>query len=187
MDIEKAKQIDGWMTEKELEWLAKTAQTKFTILEIGSWHGRSTRALADNTVGYVIAVDHFNGSRNEQDSGHASARDQGGDDALIKFAENMFDKLMTGKVVAIRGNSENVLSLLASKGFKVEMVFIDGGHSYEEVRYDIKMAMKLTGPNTIVCGHDYCDAWPGVKRAVAEAFGDDFLIGKDTTIWYTIL
>src|SRR5947199_8512111 len=62
-DISKALSIQGWMSEPELNWLAETAQTAKVIVEVGSHVGRSTRALADNTQGTLIAVDDWYGPR----------------------------------------------------------------------------------------------------------------------------
>jgi hypothetical protein len=60
-----------------------------------------------------------------------------------------------------------------------DMVFIDAGHTYEEVKSDIEVWQPVA--NKVICGHDYCDAWPGVVKAVDEAFGKpDKVVG---TIW----
>jgi hypothetical protein len=59
------------------------------------------------------------------------------------------------------------------------MIFIDAGHTYDAVVVDIKWALEIGIP--IISGHDYGDAWPGVKRAVDEFFGQDKrLLG---TLW----
>ena len=49
------------------------------------------------------------------------------------------------------------------------MIFIDAGHSYEEVMVDIRWSNKMKVP--IICGHDYSDAYPGVRQAVDEVYG----------------
>ena len=70
----------------------------------------------------------------------------------------------------------------------LDLVFIDGDHSYERTKEDIEAwRPKLFGSGSILCGHDYCSDFPGVQRAVAEwaqANGRDlaFLPG---TVWWT--
>jgi len=60
-----------------------------------------------------------------------------------------------------------------------DMIFIDAGHTEEEVRNDI--IKWLPKAKIMICGHDYCPAWPGVMNAV-----DSLLGGPDEvhdTIW----
>jgi len=53
-----------------------------------------------------------------------------------------------------------------------DLIFIDGDHRYCGVTADIPAALLLLKPGGVLCGHDYTNAeWPGVKRAVDEAFG----------------
>jgi hypothetical protein len=62
MILANALAIDGWMSEREVAWLAHMAAQHHRIVELGSWKGRSTRALGDNTPGTVWAVDTWAGS-----------------------------------------------------------------------------------------------------------------------------
>jgi predicted O-methyltransferase YrrM len=55
INIARALATDGWMSEAELFWLATQAQQHRRIVELGSFLGRSTRALADHTPGIVYA------------------------------------------------------------------------------------------------------------------------------------
>ena len=54
------------------------------------------------------------------------------------------------------------------------MVFIDANHTYEGVKEDIDWAVERRIP--IICGHDYSKDFPGVKKAVNEAFPDNFRV-----------
>jgi len=60
------------------------------------------------------------------------------------------------------------------------MVFIDAGHTHDEVVADIR-AWKNKA-KVLLCGHDYSDVWKDVKRAVDEEIGE--LDGVADTIWY---
>ena len=51
ISLRRAKKISGWISGPELLWLAQQAQYHSVIIEIGSWKGRSTRALGDYTPG----------------------------------------------------------------------------------------------------------------------------------------
>jgi predicted O-methyltransferase YrrM len=59
------------------------------------------------------------------------------------------------------------------------VVFVDGGHSYEQVKADIAAWTPKISPDGILAGHDYNDRWPGVIQAVDEAFGGEVEITSD--------
>lgn len=68
----------------------------------------------------------------------------------------------------------------AAKLFKDEslnFVYIDGDHAYESVREDIEAWYPKISPNGIIAGDDY--GWPGVKQAVKEALGENFMVEAD--------
>jgi hypothetical protein len=67
-----------------------------------------------------------------------------------------------------------------------DMIYIDALHDYESVKADIERAKKLIVPGGIIAGHDYCDRFPGVMRAVDEAFGRPDCVTSDTS-WFRIL
>ncbi len=182
MSIEKAKQIEGFMTEIELEILARIALNAKVIIEVGSWYGRSTRALGDNTNGIVYAIDHWNGSKGE-DEAHKDAKKIGGDYAFVGFYDNNFDLIENRKIIPLRMNARNALFFLQEKRIKADLIFIDGGHLYEEVKQDILNCLPLLAENGVICGHDYHESWPGVMKAVQELF-TDFEVEPATSIWF---
>jgi predicted O-methyltransferase YrrM len=55
----------------------------------------------------------------------------------------------------------------------VAVLFIDGGHSYEQAKADIAAWLPKMLPGGTMAGHDYASGWPGVIQAVDEAFGKD--------------
>lgn len=158
IDISKALLIDGWCSETELSWLAQKASEHYLILEIGSWLGRSTRALGDNTPGWVWAVDTWQGSEE-----HQQLLSQKPQDWLYEsFLRNMQG---LSNVMPMRMSSlEASLRLEGADGF--DMVFIDAAHDYQSVKQDIEAWSVLCRPGALLCGHDY--NWPEVRKAVDE-------------------
>lgn len=176
-DISKAVKIGGWMNESELEWLANQASRFQYIVEFGSLHGRSTRALCDNLMPYgkVWAVDPWGGEYIYDNGNKVPFSTY----VYPYFIRNLADHIKAGRCIPSRG-----LSYQFRLMHKVDMVFIDGDHRYDTVVKDIKKAYELLRPNGLICGHDYNhDGWPGVKTAV-----DQYVHNVQTQgfIWYSL-
>jgi len=149
----------------ELTFLYSMSKQVTTVAEVGSFKGRSTHALLSGGA-HVTAIDHFQGSQDPRDWTHHEK------DSFSQFCKNTAGfknlevKKMTGKEASEEGKT-------------YDMVFIDAGHTYEEVKQDI---LNWQDKATVVfCGHDYSDTWPGVKRAVDEMVGPVLV---HDSIWY---
>lgn len=171
IEIRKAWEIKGWMTEQELEWLALEAKKRHRIVELGSHLGRSTRALGDNTPGKVWAIDHWNGTDELQY--------QDGERAQLfeRFRENVGDLIDRGKVVPVRTDHRQSESL---PDIQPDMVFIDGDHSYEGCKADILHWKEKLVPGGVLCGHDF--EFPEVSKAVTELLPEVRFV-PGTNIW----
>jgi hypothetical protein len=151
--------IEGWSTPVELGWLKATASKMDSVAEVGCWKGRSTVALASGCEGVVYAVDHWQGSKDERDGAHKEATER---DILEDFLRNT---AAHANIVPLQGDSVNIAGEFDGA---VDMVYIDAGHTYEEVVIDIQSwkphARKL------ICGHDFNH--PDVARAVMDTLGE---------------
>lgn len=163
--------IAGWMSVADLLWLFGTAKKMESIVEIGSWKGRSTHALLSGCQGTVYAVDHFLGSIDERSSPHAEAQER---DIHKDFMENVgsFENLKVLKM-------DNAEAVEQFADHSVDMVFIDAGHLYEEVLGDIKRWLPKV--KKIICGHDRGDEQ--VMRAVEEVFGTLYEKNEGGNMW----
>jgi glycosyltransferase involved in cell wall biosynthesis len=172
-----APDIEGWMTFPELTWLYEQGKKYKTIAEIGSWAGRSTHALLSGNSkvkgGIVTAIDTWQGSKDTRDETNWRAKQK---DMFSEFKKNVghfknLDFIIRPSLEAVEACPDN----------GVDMVFIDAGHTYEEVKADI--LAWLPKAKKIISGHDYKpDVWMGVVQAVDEIFGKPD--GVEDSIWW---
>ena len=172
VNIDRASQIPGWMTYKELTWLAKQARKHQKIVEIGSYMGRSTRAMGDHTTGIVAAIDDFKGPRD------MNLPEFMRDGVAEAFVWALGDLLTSGRVSMMVADHAT-----ADVNFSPDMVFIDGSHIHEDVLRDITTWKKRLATGGLLCGHDYTNM-EDVSRAVNELI-DRPKVVKGTSIWYS--
>jgi GT2 family glycosyltransferase len=187
VNIENAKQCDGFMSDLELEFLATLAKENRVVVEIGVWHGRSSRAIADNLPDNAVlyCIDTWQGSKSEQETNHASAKGMDGDAAYFEFLENLADLVESGKVIPLRMSSKNAAAYFQKRNLKFDFCFVDAGHEEPEVREDIQCWLPLVKDGGTLCGHDYYyhdNIWVGVKKAVDELL-PNISIPHNTSIW----
>lgn len=165
----RALQIEGFMSPDELNWLAEQATEHKAIVEIGSYLGRSTRALADNTPGFVLAIDDWQGPRDVN-----VPREQ----IFERFQKNVGD--MNGKVRKQRMDYSQLPELKLD--FTPDMIFVDGDHEYESVKRDLQWAVANIAPGGLLCGHDL--ERPEVRRAIIETLPDYQLLSGIGLLWW---
>jgi predicted O-methyltransferase YrrM len=167
--------ITGMMSVEELCWLYETAREMTSIVELGSWQGRSTHALLSGCKGTVYAVDHWDPNY----IGIPGLSEKIINDNWQAFCANVkeFKNLQIMKMPSVSAAE-------SFPGASVDMVFIDADHAYGSVMADIKAWL----PKTVkmMAGHDYeIKQHPGVVQAVDEMFGGAHELLD--TIWFVRL
>jgi predicted O-methyltransferase YrrM len=164
--IAKALKIRGWMSPVELKRLAALARICERIVEIGTFAGRSARALADNTTGTVLCLDPYQDWVGKPTCKHERAlADEGGDAIYAEACRNLEDHIESGRVRIIRGAAPVAFKELG-KG-AADLVLVDGDHRYGSARADIITALHLLAPGGVLVVHDY-GSHPEVTRAADE-------------------
>lgn len=162
LKLDRARGTPGWMLDEELEWLAQQATSHYRIAEVGSYVGRSTTALAENTRGMVFAIDTWKGSQEH-------TLEQIGPEGWLfqKFSENTRGL----PIFPVMGTSELAARYFEEKCFKLfDMIFIDAAHDSANVRQDIMAWQPLLQKGGILCGHDF-GTWPMLAETVVETLG----------------
>jgi predicted O-methyltransferase YrrM len=132
------------------------------IVEIGSYLGRSTCALAlavrMTGAGHikVIAIDPHKGRMRDTDAD--------GVDTFDAFMQNMRTAEVAGLVTPVRRRSDEV----TIEG-GVGLLFIDALHDYASVEHDLTRHYGAVAPGGLIAFHDYSIHHPGVVRCVDEA------------------
>lgn len=180
-DISRAISIQGWMSPYELEWLASEALSHSVIVELGSFLGRSTCALALHTPGTVYAFDDWRGPRDVWVEEQNCSMRELGIDLYPTFEHNVGDLIRSGKIVPVRGDHADMSIIPA---VRPDFVFIDGTHHYEDAKRDILNWVTRVATGGLISGHDI--AMDGVYRAVSEIFPRRWEMEALTDIWWTI-
>jgi len=170
-----AKQIDGWLTDKEAETLYDFAHNaRGPIVEIGSCYGRSTAAIAHGSMSGnyqpVYAVDSFVGvppSDRKTNHGQQPGPRCSSPEVL---RSNLDAAGVNGLVRIIAKPSRDAFADVPND---IDLLFIDGAHDYLSVKADIGLyAPKVRVGGRIVM-HDATTADPGVLQALDETLTAD--------------
>eukprot|EP00747_Dinoflagellata_sp_TGD_P187809 gnl/TRDRNA2_/TRDRNA2_45859_c0_seq2.p1 gnl/TRDRNA2_/TRDRNA2_45859_c0~~gnl/TRDRNA2_/TRDRNA2_45859_c0_seq2.p1 ORF type:complete len:129 (+),score=24.57 gnl/TRDRNA2_/TRDRNA2_45859_c0_seq2:118-504(+) len=92
------------------------------------------------------------------------------------FAEHMYKMCMTILAPhAHRARIHRLTGELAAPLFEdgeLDLIWVDGNHDYEFVVKDLRLYIPKLRSGGVVAGHNYCEATPGVVRAVQEVFAE---------------
>lgn len=139
-------------TDRELHRLATLAYDAKTIVEIGSYMGRSTKAMTLATDGLVFAVDTWRGS--DEDDAGTKTKAVPPDELYNKFICNSFAEIRGGKLIPLRCDSVEGAKILSELGYTFDVIFLDAGHNYEWVTRDIQAWLPLLKEGGTMIGHD---------------------------------
>lgn len=155
--INRALQIPGWMTARELEalWNVHSDESIKSAIEIGAYCGRSTVVIASALQrhgGELIVIDTFEGSREHRL------------DKTVIRCDKMYDEFREN--TRSLWNIVDVLKMPSQDaGAIADCITLDSDHDYESVKRDLDQWLPAT---KIMLCHDYCMQWPGVYRAIKE-------------------
>jgi MMP 1-O-methyltransferase len=169
---EATRKVPGHLTEKEARFLgllAACVPAKGTIVEIGSFKGRSTVMLAKVASHYgggpVVAIDPHNSPilfdhRANPDA--SSYRD-------------FLDSIQSAGVAAhVEPHAEYSNAVAKSWNRPIRILWIDGDHTYEGAKSDLDGFFPYVEPLGVVAFHDALNVFPGPIRVfVEDVLGSD--------------
>jgi predicted O-methyltransferase YrrM len=173
----------GWFSPCVQDRLHKLIKPDMkTILELGAWLGKSTRAICDMAPdAQVITIDTWEGSEEHVDNPKLATLHQ-------TFLVNCWE--YKDQLVPIKATTQKGMEELAKLGVKPDLIYIDADHSYDGVYQDITLAMDLW-PNAQIVGDDWAfgalDVTPyPVRNAAADValLRGKTLVGFSNVWWY---
>ena len=159
--------IDGFLGATEgytLLLLAEKGYGEGEIVEIGSYMGRSTCWLATGSKRAgrekITAIDPFTGS--EEHSNDEVIKNEGS--TYNSFLKNLKQMELDDYVVPIISRSEDAVKKWNKP---IRLLFIDGDHTYENVKKDFSMWSPFVIKSGFICFHDI-ESWEGPTRFYKE-------------------
>jgi predicted O-methyltransferase YrrM len=130
--------VEGWMTPAQARWLwdrAQALRSPATIVEIGSYRGRSAIILANAAAPgvEVVAIDPHGG--NDRGPQQIKAVPEEGQRDHETFLANLAAAGVDDQVRHVRAPSQDALDDVDGA---VDLLYIDGAHRYGPARDDIR-------------------------------------------------
>ena len=156
---------------------SKYPTKELSILEIGSWVGVSTILFA-KAFKQVIAIDPWSKTTGINTQYNMRQVEKEFDQRTIKY-DNIIKRKMTSLQYKNKLLQKDKIDMLKNDLTEFDVIYIDGAHDYKNVSLDIKLwkdkAVKF------ICGHDYYNKFPGVKKAVNEVFSKPDMVFPDSS------
>lgn len=184
--------IPGWFDFQDFYQEIVDRYPGGLLIEVGCYLGRSLCCLGEMVKKSgkpfkVVGVDWCLGSGVERPAGsdpvdhHLEALKRGGGTLAGQLHRNVLDCNLDGLVHLMVMDSAEAARLLWHQS--ATMVFLDGRHDYEGVKRDIEAWKPVVTPGGVLAGDDFCDVWPGVKRAVTELLPGYRTVSHDSWEW----
>ncbi len=158
--------------------LASDAPVNAQVVEVGSWMGASTCFLAGGLQGpgaKIFAVDNFQGlSTCGEDAAWYNRHFArlGAKSTLEIFRANFAALGFSARAEPVVNDSLAAARELAAKRGTIDLIFIDGDHSYAACKADIAAWAPLTRRGGVMAFHDFGSRAEGVTRAIFEEIRD---------------
>jgi MMP 1-O-methyltransferase len=163
---EETRKVPGHLTENEARFLgllAACVPAKGTIVEIGSFKGRSTVMLAKVASRYgcgpVVAIDPHNSP---------ILLDRGANPEASSYHEFLNSILAAGVSNHVESCAAYSKEVAKSWNRPIRVLWIDGDHSYEGAKNDLDGFFPHLSPLGVVAFHDALNAFPGPIRVFVE-------------------
>ncbi|MFF2960224.1 class I SAM-dependent methyltransferase [Streptomyces sp. NPDC057963] len=169
----------GWGSDHPVFEREITRLKPSLIVEVGTWKGASALHMAKIARSLdidceIVCVDSFLGSREHWLVPRWKSElrlEHGQPQVYRQFLANVVHDGFEDVITPFSCTSSHAAKILAHHDVVSDIVYIDAGHEYRDVLYDIDLFWQIIRPGGVMIGDDFASYFPGVMRAVRE-FGD---------------
>ena len=159
--------------EDLIRYINERVPTKdIDMIEIGSYAGESTELFSKH-FNKVIAIDPF---INDYDIEDPTCKYRALTEVYDTFRQVLH---RCPNISHIREISDNAMPFL--QGVRVQFIYIDGLHTYQQIKKDIVNYLPFIDNHGFIGGHDYHPTWQGVVNGIKEVLGTPECTFKDTS------
>ena len=180
--------IQGWDFEHHsFQKFIREYQPKL-IVEVGTWKGASAIHMAKKCKELyddfeIVCIDTFLGSRDMWDR---SVYDfdffMGRPLIYEQFIANVVHSGYTNNITPFPIDSQNGFLTLKKLNITPDLIYIDAGHDYRSVKYDLENYSTILKQGGILIGDDY--GYKDVEKAAHEVFGQVNIISQGSKfVW----
>lgn len=158
-----------YTTRQDFGKLFESVKEKGVGAEIGVQNGWNSLTILKYWTGKLLCVDIW--------------ENQDEFDTTVENISKLNTEIIKGKSVDVANTIEDE---------SLDFVYIDAGHTYEDIKSDYEAWFPKVRNGGVISGHDYCDSFEGVKRFVDELgvkfniTTDDMWEGKPYQSWWFI-
>ena len=164
-----------------LQEFVDTLPSGLLMAEIGSYAGETLPYFLQKAA-QIFCIDRWEDyAETVGDTSHRMMIDQ------MTWVEDIFNRtgiIYGDRVVKVKDDSLTVAARCPPETF--DLVYIDAGHTYADVRADIEAWWPKVRPGGRLAGHDYDRLRGGVQMAVQECCGQPDQLFPDST-WCFLL
>ena len=147
------------------------------MIEVGSYQGESAEIFCQTgLVSSIWCIDPWQPGYDDADEASSTNMQlvqQAFDMRMAKWKQ--MHKFVGTLDTFVRSN------IFADINGSIDLIYIDGLHTYKQVKNDIQLAKTIVKPNIAYAGHDFYKGWPDVVQAVQEEFHQPDVVFLDTS------
>jgi predicted O-methyltransferase YrrM len=165
--------MNGWNGEDQIFGSIIAEVCPKVIIEVGTWMGMSACHMADLSPDSIIyCVDTWLGSTEFLTTMGGThdrnlMKEHGYPQCYYQFLSNIIHRGCSNRIIPIPAPSEIAAEVLTYRGVVADLIYIDAGHSCNEVLRDIENYRPLLRNGGVMFGDD-ATTWPGVSEAAAK-------------------
>lgn len=167
--------VQGWGSNHGIFKQAIKHYKPATVIELGTWKGASAIHMAglfkeEGIAAQILCVDNFIGFPSyylRPEQAHKEFKIKGGIPRLYwTFMKNVHEAGHADMITPLVQQTAAAAQICMGKRIKADMIYVDGDHTYEGCRDDLKNFTPVLNDDGFFICDDY--QWDGAKQAMHE-------------------